>query len=93
MLGCKSGTVISRLEKGERRPSLKIALACYVIFDTPPHELFPGVFSRIENCILKRAWDLYDGIQGDPSAKTRLKLDVLQEAIERAKERSSQNSA
>lgn len=92
LLGCKSGTVISRLEKGERRPSLKIALACYIIFDTPPHELFPGTFTRIEKCILKRTWDLYERVQGDASATTRSKLDALQEAIERAKGRSGQSN-
>ena len=93
LVGCKSGTAISRLEKGERRPSLKIALACYIIFDTPPHELFPGTFSHIEKCILKRAWDLYERVQGNPSAATRLKLDALQEAIDRAKERSGEDTA
>ena len=88
LLGCKSGTVISRLEQGKRRPSLRIALACYIIFDTPPHELFPGTFSRIEKCTMKRTWDLYERTQGHSSATTRAKLDALEEAMKRAKCRS-----
>lgn len=88
LLGCKSGPMISRIEQGKRRPSLRIALACYIIFDVPPHELFPGMFSRIEKCILKRTWDLYERIQGDSSAPTLAKIGALEEAIERAKTRS-----
>lgn len=88
LLGCKSGTVISRLEQGQRRPSLRIALACYIVFGTPPYELFPGVFSHVERCTLKRVWDLYERIQGKSTATTRTKLDALEEAIARAKTRS-----
>jgi transcriptional regulator with XRE-family HTH domain len=91
LLGCKSDTVITRLENGQRKPSLRIALACYIIFGTPPHEMFPGVFSRIEKCILNRTWGLYENLQGSSSATTRVKLDTLEEAIERAKARSERS--
>jgi transcriptional regulator with XRE-family HTH domain len=92
LLGCKSGTVVSRLEKGQRRPSLKIALACYIIFEAPPHELFPGLFAYIEKEVLERVWDLYEHAQGNSSATTKAKLAALEEAIERAKIRSERQS-
>jgi hypothetical protein len=32
-------------------------------------------------------WEMYERIQGDPSRKTKMKIELLEGAIERAKQR------
>ena len=36
---------------------------------------------------MTRLWDYYEKIQGDPSRKTKKQIELLEHAIERAKER------
>lgn len=91
LLGCKSSAVISRLEGRKREPSLKIAVACFIIFGIPAAELFPGIATEVDEAVMVRVWDLYDRLQGDPSRATRAKLDLLEDAIERAKGRARQS--
>jgi transcriptional regulator with XRE-family HTH domain len=78
LIGVKSGTTISRLEQLKRLPNLSVALACLVIFDAAPFELFPGLFSDVRKAVLERANQLYEELQGDASRSTRAKLDFLE---------------
>jgi len=36
---------------------------------------------------MARVWELYEKIQGDPSKKTKIKIELLEGAIERADQR------
>ncbi|MDA9544909.1 hypothetical protein ACM43_10425 [Bradyrhizobium sp. CCBAU 45321] len=56
---------------------------CEMIFNTSPLELFPGLMSDLQVAILRRASELYETLQGDPSKATRLKLDFLERLLER----------
>jgi transcriptional regulator with XRE-family HTH domain len=87
LLGCKTAAVISRIEKKLRPPTLKIVIGCFVIFGTPAAEVFPDISATVESDVMKRVWELYDNIQGDPSRKTKMKIQLLESAIERAKRR------
>jgi transcriptional regulator with XRE-family HTH domain len=88
LLGCKSGAVVSRLEGRKREPSLRIAVACFIVFGSPAAELFPHIATEVDEAVMARVWDLYDRLQGDPSRTTRTKLDILEDAIARAKDRA-----
>ena len=55
LLGCKSGTKISRYERFNCNPKLETAFAYEVVFGTPCRELFAGVFQKVEEKIKKRA--------------------------------------
>src|ERR1700704_120829 len=77
LIGAKSGTIISRLERLKRIPNLPAALACLIVFDGTPSDVFPGIFTEIEEGVLRRATELYETLQGDPSKATRAKLDFL----------------
>ena len=92
LIGAKSGGVISRIEGLKRVPSLAAALACEIVFDTPPLELFPEIFSTMQDGVLDRANDLYEELQGDPSRVTRAKLDFLEEMLARAHAHASSES-
>jgi transcriptional regulator with XRE-family HTH domain len=55
LLGCRSGTKISRFEHLARHPNLETALACQVVFGIPAHELFPGIYAEVEKIVTERA--------------------------------------
>ena len=55
LLGASSGAKLSRIERLSRPPSLKLALACQVIFGVPAHELFEGLFTEVEQKVTERA--------------------------------------
>jgi len=48
LLGCRSGTKVSRYEQGRRAPNLRTALTYAAIFDVPVRDLFPGLYQAAE---------------------------------------------
>ncbi len=93
LLGTKTGGAISRIESGDRLPTFTTALACQVLFDLAPCDIFPGAFTRIEEDAITRAYDLYERLQGTPSTLNRIKLDFLEQAISRATARLKNQEA
>ena len=87
LLGCKTAGVISRIEKKLRAPTLKIVIGCFVLFGTPAAELFPDISGTVETDVMERVWELYEKVQGDPSRKTKTKIELLESIIERAERR------
>jgi DNA-binding XRE family transcriptional regulator len=87
LIGVKNGTVISRIEGLKKSPRLVWAVACAVVFDTRALELFPGLFSEVYEGVLRRATELYDELQGNPSKTTRVKLDFLEQVLARLEKR------
>lgn len=87
LLGWKRAEVISRIEKKQRPPTLKLVIACFILFGAPAAELFPDISASIEVGVMARVWELYEQIQGDPSRKTKMKIALLEGAIERANQR------
>jgi DNA-binding XRE family transcriptional regulator len=87
LLGWERPDVISRIEKKTRHPTLPLAMACFILFGTPAAELFPDMSASIETIVMARVWDMYERVQGDPSKRTRKKIELLEEAIARADQR------
>jgi transcriptional regulator with XRE-family HTH domain len=87
LLGCKTAGVISRIEKKLRAPTLKIVMGCFVLFVTPAAEVFPDISGTVETDVMERVWELYEKVQGDPSRKTKTKIELLESIIERAERR------
>ena len=92
LMGVKSRTAVSRIEGSKRRPSLDAVFICMMIFNMPALELFPGLMSELYNGIHDRASELYEVLQGDPSNAARLKLDFLEELLERVEAKSTDTS-
>jgi transcriptional regulator with XRE-family HTH domain len=84
LLGWRTEGIISRLEKKKRPPSAKMLIGCYILFGTRAAELFPGLFNGVEADVMKRVWELYEQIQGNPSERTKAKIQLLEDAIDRA---------
>jgi DNA-binding XRE family transcriptional regulator len=89
LIGVKNGTVISRIEGLTKAPRLEWAVACAVLFDTRALELFPGLFSEVHEDLLRRATELYEELQGNPSKATRVKLDFLETVLARLEKKRS----
>ena len=80
LLGCQSGTKISRFERLARQPNLETALACQVVLGIPVHELFPGVFAEVEKTVAERARLLADRLRterGQDHSNRRHKLAII----------------
>lgn len=58
VLGCKSGSQISRHERRVRTPELERALAYEALYRAPVRELFAGRYEKVERRTFERAWAL-----------------------------------
>lgn len=87
LLGWKGAEVISRIEKKQRPPTLQFVMACFILFGTSAAELFPDVAAGIEAGVMARVWEMYERIQGEPSKKTKTKIELFESAIDRAEQR------
>jgi DNA-binding XRE family transcriptional regulator len=88
LLGVRTGTIVSRLERGFRDPSLADAYAFKIIFGTEPIELFPGLDAKVRQEVIERVRNLYDELQGSTSRDTGLKLDLFEDIFARQEKRS-----
>ncbi|ANV99330.1 helix-turn-helix transcriptional regulator [Bradyrhizobium icense] len=91
LLGWKRAEVVSRIEQKQRPPTLRLVIACFVLFGAPAAELFPDISASIEADVMTRLWEMYEKIQGDPSRKTRKKIELFEAAIARAEQRKHTN--
>jgi transcriptional regulator with XRE-family HTH domain len=87
LLGWKHADVVSRIEKKHRPPTLKFVIACFILFGTAAAELFPDISASIEIDVMTRVWEMYERIQGYPSKKTKIKIELLEGAIARSEQR------
>lgn len=66
LLGCKSGTKVSRYELFRRNPTLETTLALEVIFGAPVCNLFAGVHDRVSDMTARRAQQLINKAESSP---------------------------
>ena len=55
LLGRRSDTSVCQYERQSGQPNLETAFACQVVFGVPAHELFPGIYEKVEQEIIERA--------------------------------------
>lgn len=84
LLGLESGQLVSRYERLDRNPSLETVLGCQVLFDVLPHELYPGLYQKVENLTRQRI-HAFIGQFGEDFEERAIayKRDVLIQVIER----------
>ena len=83
LLGC-SGTNISRIERGLRRPTADTVIAASVLFGVSTEELFPGLYHDIEDRVLGQTYTLYEKVNAQHSARSDLIQGLLSETMRRA---------
>ena len=82
LLGCKSGTKVSRYEQFRRCPTLETTLALEVIFRAPVRDLFAGVHHRVAEMTTERAGQLIDKLGSQPLTPLQVqKLATLRAVI------------
>jgi transcriptional regulator with XRE-family HTH domain len=69
LLGFAREDVVSRFERGARKPSLETALAYEAIFGIPAKDLFAGVYRKVEKATRARALLLASKLSDAKSGK------------------------
>jgi transcriptional regulator with XRE-family HTH domain len=79
LLGCKSGTKVSRYERHARKPNLETLFAYEMVFGAPARELFAGVYQKVEKRITNRAQLLTRNLsRATPTPMATRKLQILE---------------
>jgi transcriptional regulator with XRE-family HTH domain len=90
LLDLNGGYGISRYERLERIPSLDTAFGMQVLFDTLPHELYPGLYAKVERITRRRIRTLIRNLERESSgANTTFQREFLMEVITRSGSRRS----
>ena len=77
LLGCRSGSKVSRYEGFGRQPNLRTVLAYEALFGVPPRELFAGVYRQVERDTVRRSRALARKLSKRPDRLTPFKLAAL----------------
>lgn len=78
LLGCGSGTKVSRYELFRRQPGLPTVFALEAIFGKPARDLFAGMYEDAEHQTAERAWRLIQRLKKHrDGAQLRRKLALL----------------
>ena len=77
LLGCKSGVSVCEYERLKERPSLETALACQAIFGVSVEELFPSIYEKVVDDVVKRARLMSKQLAGDETPAVKLKTGLL----------------
>lgn len=83
LLGLYQGS-ISRLESGESPPDLETALSLQIIFGRSLHDLFPILFDRIEDAVMRRGATLDQRLSERPTLNVGAKRRLLKGMVLRA---------
>ena len=83
LLGVRGADQISRLESGERTPSLEVALACELLFDLPPDALFAQVRQKVEELLIRRVYAMHERLSKESSAAAQRKRELLESCLKR----------
>ena len=84
LFGYEAESIVSRFESEERAVTLAVAIACQTIFGVEPREVFPALYSSLEQSVSQRMYELRDRLeQSGITQRTLAKLDLLQEALNR----------
>jgi transcriptional regulator with XRE-family HTH domain len=79
LLGCESGTKLSRYERFSRKPGLETTLGCAIVFGAPCRDVFGGTWEKVEREIKRRAQLLTRRIsRATPTPMATQKLEILQ---------------
>ena len=62
LLGWDRPDIISRIERKQREPTLALAMACYILFETQAAQLFPDISAGIEHLVMARVQEMYETI-------------------------------
>lgn len=78
------GSMVGRIERGERAITLAVAHSSHLLFDVPLEDMFPAFLAGVEENVYRRLHDLRDRLLRDlPTQPVATKLDMIHEVIHR----------
>ena len=87
LLGYKNESIVSRLERHERKLNFPTLRACELIFGAVSKEIFPALSKEADENLLQRLHQLRAILEREePTARTSRKLQLLDAAIARVME-------
>lgn len=89
LLGFRFPTHLSKYERDQRLPSLRIALACEVIFGVPVSALFKGLHAEVEEDVMRRATALFESLEHRTDPAGQRKRELLVAMLARATDQSN----
>ena len=84
LLNYTSGPLISRFEKGWRKPNLRVLLGYEVIFGATPRDLFPDLYESVEEAVIRQAYAMQERLSQHSDRRSRRKLRLIKELFARA---------
>lgn len=78
LVGYKSRKSLNRIANGRRKPTLETAFALQIIFGFVPHELFPGLFERVEEGVMRRGQELHVLLEGLDDSRSTAVRELLE---------------
>jgi transcriptional regulator with XRE-family HTH domain len=84
LLGRDCASLISRLEQGKRVPCAAMLLACEILFGSTSRELFPKLYTDVEDGVLQRAAKLYEEIERHEGPVAARKKEFINIVLKRA---------
>lgn len=84
LIGFRSASHMSRIEHGKRTPKIEVAFACQVIFGIPPSQMFPQVYTLVEDRIMWNIYELHSALEKTTSLSGLRKRELCELALKRA---------
>jgi len=83
-LGFRSREHMSRIENSKCTPTVESAFACQVLFGIPPAAMFPHLYDRVEERVVRDAYERSEALADTTSPKGLRKHQLFSLALERA---------
>lgn len=92
LLGLRSSTQLSRIERGQRVPGLSLAIAIQVLTGMPLEEILRPYYEAVEEETLARVTEMLMHVEGSTHNVTRMKVKHLRSCQDRVITRHRQHS-
>ena len=83
LVGVKSAPHMSRISNGKRNPTNEIALACQVLFGVSPSQMFPHVYTVVEDRVMWNICKFHSAREKSTSPSDSRKRELCERALKR----------
>ena len=89
LLGVKSTTHVSRLERSKSLPSIRTAIALEVILGLPPERFLPGLYDLVEEDVMARAAKMHERLADRVDIRAVRRRKLCEEMLARSSARAA----
>lgn len=80
----RNASHVSKVENGKHTPRLEVVLACQVIFGIPPSDMFPDIYARVEDRVMRSIGQFHLALEHTTSPEGLRKRELCEAALRRA---------